>query len=163
MPIILAFLSKDGKYIAAILALLAAVGWIYHRGETHVEAAEAKVVAAQVVHNQEVENAVSSRVAAAVKDYDALAPIPVPTRVPVLVCQSSGGTVRSSAGAAGGSNGAGAGVPVNPGGADEGFDPAPAVSQTGTEADAEIEHLQKKVKLLQNLVAAYQSAGLVAK
>lgn len=164
MPIILAFLAKDWKYVVIIAALLGAVGYVYHRGEAHVEVADARTVAAAIVHNNEVSDEIKTKVAAAVADYDALSPIPVPARVPVLVCHASDyrpvskGTVSAV-----GSDSAGAGVSVGTAQADAGFDPAQAVSDTGTEADAEIDHLQKKVKLLQDLVKAYQGAGLVAK
>lgn len=165
MPaIILTFLARDWKYLVIIAALLGGIGWIYGRGEAHVKAADAKVAAAQIVHNTEVSNEIKAKVAAAVADYDALAPIPVPAAVPRLVCLASGsGPVREGAAPARGGDVAGASVPVNSKSADEGFDPAPAVSATGTAADAEIEHLQKKVKLLQGYVAALQSGGLVAK
>ncbi len=164
MPVILAFLAKDWKYLAVIALLLGAVGYVYTKGEAHVKAADAKVVASQIVHNTEVSNEIQAKVAAAVADYDALAPIPVPAVVPRIVCQSAGSSaVPASKKAASGSDAARAGVSVGSEKADAGFDPAPAVSADGTAADAEIEHLQKKVKLLQDLVQAYQDGGLVAK
>lgn len=163
-PFILAFLAKDWKYIVIIAALLGAVGYIYHRGETHVREADAKVLAAQIVHNVEVQNVIKAKVATAVADYVALAPIPVPAVVPRLVCYASGGgAVRAGGPTAHGSDAAGAGVPTGAAAAHAGFDPAPAVSATGTAADVEIDHLQKKIKLLQDLVHAYQAGGLVAK
>lgn len=164
MPIVLALLKKDWKYLVVIAALLGSVGWIYHRGEAHIEAADAKAAATQEVHNREVQNVIKTKVAAAVADYVALAPIPVPAVVPRLVCYSSGsGEVRSGGPSASGGDAARAVVPVSPEQAHEGFDPAPAVSATGISADAEISHLQKKVKLLQGLVQAYQAGGLVKK
>jgi hypothetical protein len=164
MPVVLALLAKDWKYLAVIAILLGAVGYIYHRGEQHIELADKKVEAAQVIHNQKVDNEIKAKVAAAVADYDALAPIPVPAAVPRLVCVASGsGPVPEGGQAARRGNGAGAGVPVGTKSADEGFNPAPAVSATGTAADEEIEHLQKKIKLLQGYVAALQAGGLVAK
>lgn len=164
MPIVLAFLAKDWKYLVVIAALLGAVGWVYHRGETHIEAADAKVAAAQEIHNREVQNVIKAKVAAAIADYVALTPIPVPAVVPRLVCYASGSSeVRAGGPPARGGDATGAAVPAGAAAAHEGFDPAPAVSATGTEADAEIDHLQKKVKLLQDLVHAYQAGGLVAK
>jgi hypothetical protein len=164
MPIFLSLLVKDWKYLVIIAALLGGIGYIYHKGEAHVDAADAKVVAAQIVHNTEVDNVVKAKVAAAVKEYDELAPIPVPAVVPRILCYASGSSpVLQSPGAASGSDGAGSGIPVSTASTNAGFDPAPAISQTGTDADAEIEHLQKKVVLLQQLVQAYQAGGLVAK
>jgi hypothetical protein len=163
MPFILALLAKDWKYLAVIAALAIAVGVIYHRGEAHVEAADAKVAAAQIVHNTEVQNAVKAKVDAAVAEYDTLAPIPVPVRAPVLVCHASGsGDVPASPGPAARSDAAGEAVPVSATSTNAEFDPAPAVSETGTEADAEIAHLQAKVLLLQSTIRAYQDGGLVA-
>jgi hypothetical protein len=164
MPFILALLAKDWKYLAVIAALAVAVGVIYHRGEVHIEAADAKVVAAQIVHNTEVQNAVKAKVDVAVAEYDTLAPIPVPVRAPVLVCHASGsGDVPPSPSPSGRSDAAGEAVPVSAAPTDAGFDPAPAVSATGTAADEEIAHLQAKVLLLQNVIRAYQDGGLVAK
>jgi hypothetical protein len=41
MPVVLALLAKDWKYLVIIAALLGAVGYIYHKGEVHIEAADA--------------------------------------------------------------------------------------------------------------------------
>jgi hypothetical protein len=164
MPVLLELLAKDWKYFAIIALLLCAVGYIYHRGEQHVEASDAKVAAAQIIHNQKVDDEIKANVKAALADYDALAPIPVPATVPRLVCVATGGGAVPEGGqAASGSNGAGASVPISTAPASQGFDPAPAVSATGTRTDAEIEHLQKKIKLLQDLVHAYQDGGLVGR
>jgi hypothetical protein len=164
VPVVLALLAKDWKYFVIIALLLGAVGYIYHRGETHIEAADAKAVATQLKKNVEVQNEIKAKVAAAVADYDALAPIPVPAVVPRLVCVAAGGSaVPPSGPAPSGGDGTGASVPVSAEPAGKGFDPAPAVSATGTAADAEIAHLQKKIKLLQDYVAALQAGGLVAK
>jgi len=167
MPALLALVPlKDWIYGGIIVALLAGFGWYTvherHIGEAKIEASDKKVADAQIVHNKEVEDVVATKLSAAIKDYDALSPIPVPRSVPVLVCSTSGGSdVPSGESAVAGSNGAG--VPIGAGQPDAGFDPAPAVSVTGTDADKEIVHLQKKIKLLQDTIAAYQAGGLVAK
>ena len=169
MPALLALVPlKDWIYGGIIVALLAGFGWYTvherHIGEAKIEASDKKVADAQIVHNKEVEDVVATKLSAAIKDYAALSPIPVPRSVPVLVCSTSGGSdVPSGESAVAGSNGAGAGVPIGAGQSDAGFDPAPAVSVTGTDADKEIVHLQKKIKLLQDTIAAYQAGGLVAK
>jgi hypothetical protein len=155
---------RDYLYLAAIVALGVYTLHERHVGASKIEAADAKVAAAQVVHNGEVQNVIKAKVAAAVADYDALSPIPVARAVPVLMCHASGsGSVPASGSPASGGDVAGASVPVGAESAGAGFDPAPAVSKTGTAADIEIDHLQKKVKLLQQLVSAYQDGGLVAK
>jgi hypothetical protein len=164
MPLILAFLAKDWKYLLAIGVLLGAVGYVYRKGEVHIEAADKKVVAARVIHNEEVNSVVQTKVAAAVKEYDELSPIPVPITVPKLVCLApSGGALLPGTKAASGSNDAGTGVSVSSAPSGQGFDPAPAVSADAEAADVEIDHLQKKVKLLQEFIAALQDAKLVAK
>ena len=169
MPALLALVPlKDWIYSGVIVALLAGFGWYTvherHIGEAKIEASDKKVADAQIVHNKEVEDVVATKLSAAIKDYDALSPIPVPRAVPVLVCRTSGGSaVPSGKGAVTGGDVAGAGVSVGAGQPDAGFDPAPAVSATGTDADKEIVHLLKKIKLLQDTVAAYQAGGLVAK
>jgi hypothetical protein len=162
MPVVLAFLQRDWKYIATILGLVVAVGYIYHRGESHVKAADAKVVAAQIIHNGEVDAQVKTEVAAALKDYDDLSPLPQPVPVPVLVCHGASQVLPSPAPAKG-SDAAGAAVPVTTEKDSAGFDPAPAINADVVAADIEIERLQKKIDLLQALIRAYQDAGLVAK
>jgi hypothetical protein len=169
MPALLALVPlKDWIYVGIIVTLLAAFG-VYtvherHIGEAKIEASDKKVADAQIVHNKEVEDVVATKLSAAIKDYDALSPIPVPRAVPVLVCRTSGGSaVPSGKGAVTGGDVAGAGVSVGAEHTDAGFDPAPAISDTGTAADKEIVHLQKKIKLLQDTIAAYQAGGLVAK
>jgi hypothetical protein len=160
--------TKDWVYAGVIAALLAAFG-VYtvherHVGEHKIEAADARVVAAQIVHNTEVDHVVQTKVAAAVADYESLAPIPVAAVVPVLVCHASGsGPVLQSRGAPSAGNGKRIAVPTPAATADAGFNPAPAISADGSAADEEIEHLQKKITLLQALVQTYQGAGLVAK
>jgi len=164
MPFVLAFLQKDWKYLVVIAALLVSVAAIYAKGEAHVKAADAKVVAAQITHNKEVENAVQAKVAAALKDYESLAPIPEPAPVPVLVCHETGSRpVSARPSPAAGSDGATDPVPVDTASAGAGFDPAPAVSATGSAADEKIAELQAEVTFFQAYVKALQDAGIVAK
>jgi hypothetical protein len=169
MPALLALIPlKDWIYGGIIAALLVGFG-VYtiherHIGEEKIEASDAKVAAAQVVHNKEVEDVVTTKLHAAIQDYDALSPVPERAPVPVLVCRTAGGgSVPGGEGAVTGGGVTGAGVPFGPEQPDAGFNPAPKISATGSDADAEIEHLLKKIKLLQDTVAAYQAGGLVAK
>jgi hypothetical protein len=169
MPALLALVPlKDWIYAGIIATLLVGFG-VYtvherHEGAHKIEIADAKVAAAQTIHNEEVQSVIQAKVQSAINDYDALAPIPSPVPVPRLVCRPAGsGNVPQGTQSASGGDGAGGGVPVSSSADSFGFDPAPALSATGTDADAEIEHLQKKVKLLQDLVHAYQDGGLVAK
>jgi hypothetical protein len=161
-------IAKDWVYGAAIVAILAGGALFVHHervvGADKIKEADAKVVAAKIVHDKEVDDVVKAKVAAAVADYESLAPIPVPAAVPVLVCkQAHSSPVLQGPGTAGGGVSSGAGVPVAAAQDSAGFDPAPAVSADAQAADEEIEHLQKKIVLLQDLVRAYQDAGLVTK
>jgi hypothetical protein len=159
---------KDWIYGAVIVALLAAFGWytVHERGigEKKIEAADARAVAAQVVHNGEVENAVKQKLADALKDYELAPVVPTAARIPSVVCYApSDRAVPHRPGTVAGSDGAGAAVPSGAAKDNAGFDPAPALSADALAADAEILRLKAKVALLQETVQAYQSAGLVAK
>jgi hypothetical protein len=169
MPALLALVPvKDWVYVGIIAGLLATFGWYtFHEravGEKKIEAADAKVAAAQVVHDQEVQDVVKSKLADALKDYELAPVVPVAAAIPKLMCYASdsgavpGGTSSVTAG-----DGTGAAVPAAAAAADEGFDPAPALSADGLDADKEILRLKAKVTLLQQTVSAYQDAGLVAK
>jgi hypothetical protein len=159
---------KDWIYAGIIVALLAAFGWYtaHERGigEKKIEAADAKVAAAQIVHNEEVENGVKSKLADALEKYELAPVVPTAAPLPRVVCHATGGGVVPGGRSAGsGSDGAGASVPAPATAADAGFDPAPAVSEDGLDGDKEILRLKAKVVLLQETVQAYQAAGLVAK
>lgn len=71
--------------IAVGLLVLALLGWIFHEGEVRIENADAKAAAAQVVHNDEVQNQAALAISAAEARYQtavASAPIaPVHVRV----------------------------------------------------------------------------------
>jgi hypothetical protein len=155
---------KTWLHIAFAVAVLSAAAWIYHKGEQHDAAATTKLAQAAIVHDTEVQNVVKSKLADALKDYELAPVVPVATHIPSIVCYSSGGsTVPGGRGPASASDGAGAAVPSAPAAADAGFDPAPAISRDGLIADTEILRLKAKVTLLQQMVSAYQDAGLVAR
>ena len=168
MPALLALVPvKDWIYAGIIASLLVAFGWytLHERaiGEKKIEAADAKVVAARVVHNEEVENVVKSKLSDALKDYELAPIVPVAAAIPKLVCYSSGGSALSGRGGpVSAGDGAGVAVPAAAAATDAGFDPAPAISADGLDADKEILRLRAKVKLLQDTVRAYQAGGLVA-
>ena len=145
--------------------LVAVVLWkVYDAGENHVKAANERAVHAQEVANAKAERTVGDRIAAALAAYQANTVPPPPAPVPHLVCHNAGGGAVPSRGeAAGGGHGEGEAVPAGAAPTDAGFDPAPAVSAVGLDADAEIDRLQKKVTLLQQVIEAYQAGGMVAK
>lgn len=152
---------KDWLYAGAIVVLLIAfAGFTHHErvvGEQKIEAADAKLAAAQVKHDMDVQNAAAGAAKDAVDEYKAtlLKPVDVPVTLSRIVCYApapAGGAVPGVAGASGGSDGA----PALPTEAGQGFDPASAVLTDGRDADAQI-------TLLQELIRSYQAAGVVAK
>lgn len=168
-------LMIDLIWLGIILSALGGVGIAWHVHNVHEQeiglqkqqAADKKVADAAIVHNKEVEDLVAKRLAAALAVYQAAQPIAPPAPLPGIVCRHTvapvGSVLPSGQGSVAGSHGTGASVPVGAAQVDAGFDPAPAVSATGTAADEEIAHLLAKIQLLQDTIAAYQAGGLVAK
>lgn len=155
---------KTWLHAACAVAVLALAAWVYHRGEKHEDAATAKLAQAAIVHNEEVENVVKSKLADALNDFKLAPIVPTAAHVPGVVCYASGvDTVPGGGGPVSASDGAGAAVPASATASHEGFDPAPAVSADGLDADKEILRLKAKVGLLQKTLQAYQGAGLVKK
>jgi hypothetical protein len=159
---------KDYVYGAVIIALLTGFGWYtFHEravGEKKIEMADAKIAAAQIIHDQEVATRVKAELDTALANYETPTAPPPPAPVPVLVCHKTGGSnLPGGPGPVAASNGAGTNPAAPAAQADAGFDPAPAVSADGTAYDALIDHYLAKIKLLQQTVKAYQDGGLVAK
>lgn len=158
---------KDWVYGALIAVLLAAFGWYtYHErqiGRQTIELADKKLADAQAAKNKETEDGISKGIQTALDKWKQDHPIPPPAPIPHLVCHNSpsGAVVPQGRGSANTGNGIGTAVPISPESTDAGFDPAQAVSSTGTEADTEIIRLKAKVTLLQDTIKAYQSGGLV--
>lgn len=164
----LAFLKfttpKEWLFAIALVLLGAYTLYIYRDGEKHIEAANAKVATAQIIHNEEVESRVKVALADALKQFQATPPPPPPAAQPNVVCYApDSGKVPDRGLTVKGGDGAGGSVSFSTAKPDAGFDPAPAVSADGQRADAEIIRLHAKVTLLQRTVQAYQAAGLVLK
>jgi len=167
-PLALLKLISPREWLFAAIAALAIGGAIhfYRAGEAHVKAADARAVAAQQEKVNVSEQLIGDRIAQALAAYQAnnVAPPAPPAPVPHLVCHNVGsGSVPGGQEAAGGGNGAGTGPAVVPAQADAGFDPAPAISATGTEVDARITHYVAKIRLLQAIIRGYQDGGVVAR
>lgn len=155
---------KDWLYTAIIIVLAFFLWRVYHAGEAKIEASDAKFAAAQVVKTQEVESRVKSGIAEALAKFNATPAPPPPAAQPSVVCYAPNSSKVPNRGlSASGGDGAGGTVSFSTAKADEGFNPAPAISADGQAADAEIIRLKAKVTLLQGTVVAYQNGGLVAK
>jgi hypothetical protein len=155
---------KDWIYTAIIIVLAFFLWRVYHAGEAKIEASDAKFAAAQVIKNQEVELRVKSGIADAVAKFQATPPPPPPAAQPSVVCYApSSSKVPNRGLSASGGDGTGGTISFSTAKADEGFDPAPAISADGQAADAEIIRLKSKVTLLQDTLKTYQVNGLIAK
>lgn len=159
---------KDYIYGAVIIAILSIFGWYTHHereiGRQQIEAKDKVLVEAQKTKNKEIEDGISKGIKAALEKWNEAHPVPPPAPAPRIVCHAATtvASVRPKRGSSSDPvNGAGTGISVSPESIDEGFDPAPAVSSTGTAADTEIVRLKAKVTLLQDIVKAYQNGGLV--
>lgn len=145
---------KEYLYIAGLVLLGMLALHIYDDGKRSAEAADAKLLAAQQVHNEEVQIKVQDGLNKAIQDYEATHTKPNVT--PKLVCttaKTSSSAVPSNAGSPSPSNAG----PPNPQGQDsQGFDPSPAVNQDAAELAAQL-------KLAQDYIRTCQSQGLCKK
>lgn len=167
LPLLKLIPLKDWVYGGIVVALLVCFGVYTHHerviGEQKIETQDKALADAQKAKNKEIENGIANGIQTAVDKWKQAHPIPAPAPVPHLLCHaaSGSGSVPKGGSPASSSNGAGTTVPVSPEQVDEGFDPAIAVSATGTAADTEIVRLKAKVTLLQDTIKAYQSGGIV--
>ena len=150
---------KDWLYGGAIVALLLGFG-LYtiherHVGEAKITAQDAALAAAQVVHNQEVQNAAQKLTDKALSDYQdrELQPVHVPVTLTHLVCNTTGANPVPDHGSAPGPGNGASGVPAASG---QPFDPAEQLLEDGRDADSQI-------TLLQDYIRACQAKGLCAK
>lgn len=138
--------------IAAGVVVLLFLAWIFHEGEKRIEAADAKAAAAQVIHNEEVQNQAALAIAAAEARFRvayAAAPVaPVHVRVCVPSHPGPVPSVGASASKGGGSGSdAGASVPAAVG--SEGDDIGPFTDHLLDQADAQIVALQEIIRSYQ--------------
>lgn len=157
---------KDWFYAGIIAILLVGFGWYTHHerniGRQSIELRDKKLADAQAAKNKETEDEISKGIQDALDKWKQDHPIPRPAPIPHLVCHPTDSVQRPAGeSTASSGNGTGAGIPISPERVDEGFNPAPAVSATGTAADVEIVRLKSKVTLLQDTIKAYQNGGLV--
>lgn len=132
--------------IAAGVVVLLFLWWVYHEGEKRIEDADARVVAAQVIHNEEVNQRAQSAIQAAEERYRTLYAHPPIAPVHVSVCNTPGpgplsGPAADSAGADAASD-----VPAAVG---QARDIGPATDHILDQADAQIEALQAIIRAQQ--------------
>lgn len=137
--------------IAAGLIVVAFLAWVFHEGEKRIESADAAAVAAQVVHNAEVNQQAQSAIQAAQEHYRALYAAPPIAPVHVSVCDTIPSAPVPSSAVAGGSPGpAGSnGAPSVSPAVGSARDIGPSTDQLFDEADAQITALQAIVRAQQ--------------
>ena len=154
-------------YGGIIAALLAGFGWYtYHErqiGEAQVEAADQRVAAAQLVHDEEIEIRAKTLTDAAVAAYKATVVAPPASDAPHLLCLSPApdrGPVPTNAGnrslAHAATDVPGAGPPDHESSVEHAIDLGPALDKLHQDSDAEVTALQAYIR-------ACQGASLCAK
>lgn len=134
--------------IAFGVLVLVFLWWVFHEGEKRIEDADARVVAAQVIHNDEVNKAAQSAIQAAEDKYRALLAAPPIAPIHVSVCQPPNTiTVSTPPAVTGGSDG-NSDVPAAVG-RDDSKDIGPDTDHLFDQADAEIEALQAIIRAYQ--------------
>jgi|SRR6185312_1516565 len=137
-------------YIDIIFGLIvvAFLGWIYHEGTKRIEAADALAVAAQEVHNAEVNQRAQSAIQAAEEHYRAVYANPPIAPVHVSLCNPPGSGPLSS-------------PPADTSGRDGGSNISAAVGSTGDDIGPFTDHLfdqaDAKIEALQAIVRAQQA------
>jgi hypothetical protein len=147
--------GRDWLYLG-LLVVCGIAFWTYtaHErsvGKAEIVAADQKAVAAQTIHDNEVDVRANTLVTKALNDYKATVATPIaPSSIPKLVCRQSRGSssVPPNGGAPSGSNDS-TQVPAESDGPP--FNPAPAVVQDGRDADAQIILLQQYITTCQQL------------
>lgn len=144
----LAFLKlvpwKDVAYLAVILGL---VGWIYHKGEAHVEAQDTKVAVAANVKVAAVDATAQVTESQNAIIYEKAVAIPAVGDIGdecVRIAPSSGSLPAADAG-----KGATTGNAAADSRATVRFDPSGAALTVGRKADAQIVYLQGRVRELE--------------
>lgn len=131
--------------IAAGVIVLLFLAWVFHEGEKRIESANAKAAAAQVVHNEEVQNQAAVAIAAAEARYTtAFTAAPV-APVHVSVCKPAPRPVSSAEAARPGADAApDVSAAVGPA-----RDIGPDTDHFFDQADAQIEALQVVIRAYQ--------------
>lgn len=132
--------------IAAAIIVLLFLAWVFREGEKRIEAADARVVAAQVIHNEEVNQRAESAIQAAQDHFRALYASPPIAPVHVSVCNAPGPGPLSSPSADIAGADAAADVPAAVG---QVRDIGPETDHLFDQADAQIEALQAIIRAQQ--------------
>lgn len=134
------------------LIVVAFLWFVYHEGEKRIEDADVRAAQAQVIHNEEVNKAAQSAIAAAQADYNAKLSAVTVAPVHVSVCQPAHPRAVPSTAVVG--SAAGTGRPdgassVSQAVGSEGYDIGPFTDQLLDEADAQIAALQAIIRAQQ--------------
>ena len=141
---------KEWLVAAGFIAILGGLGWVYHRGEQHVEAQDAKLAALDqhkiataeaAANTTESQNALIWKQAVSVPAVSDLG----------IVCKSASSSVVPQANKG---TGATAGDAANISGEGPTFDPSGALLTRAAQADAQITYLQNRVRELETLMNA---------
>lgn len=131
--------------IAAGVIVLLFLAWVFHEGEKRIEAADARAVAAQVIHNEEVQRQAALAIDAVEARYrTAFVAAPV-APVHVRVCNPARPVALPSGAAAPSGPDAAADIP-SPVGQESGDDIGPDTDHLFDQADAQIEGLQAVIR-----------------
>jgi hypothetical protein len=146
MPAFLALIpGKDWLYIGLFIAILGGLGWVYHRGEQHVEAQDAKLAAIDQKKVTTVETAATSTESQNALIWKQAVSIP-PVPDIGIVCHKASGSVLPAADAGKGAS--------TDGDADSGvgppYDPSGAALTRAHKADAQIKYLQARIRELES-------------
>jgi hypothetical protein len=136
---------KDVAYVAVILGL---VGWIFHKGEAHVEAADTKVAIAAQNDVKRIDIAAQTTESQNAIIFEKAVAIPAVGDIgdECVRVAPSGGVVSA---ANTGKGAAASDSTVNTGGGSA-FDPSGAVLTRAAQADAQITYLQGRIRELES-------------
>lgn len=136
---------KDVAYLAVILGL---VGWIYHKGEAHVEAQDKQVATAAQTQVAKIDATAQTTESQNAIIYEKAVIIPAVGDIGVECVRQSASS--GSLPAAGAGKGTAASQPSANGGSGREYDPSGALLTRAHQADAQITYLQGRVRELES-------------
>lgn len=135
---------KDVAYLAVILGL---VGWLYHKGEAHVEAQDKKVAIAAQTQVNRVATAAQTTESQSAIIYKQAVVIPAVGDIGVECVRQPASSSQVPATAARATTAASQPAAVS--GEGRSFDPSGALLTRAREADAQITYLQARIRELE--------------
>ena len=135
-------LALYGGILALVLGL---AWWVYHKGETHVEAQDTKAVAVAETKVKVAESTANASETQSAIIYKQAVSIPAIGDLGIVCRAPGGGKVPTAQPGAT----AGAREPSADSGVGSAYDPSGAALTRARDADAQIEYLQRRVKQLE--------------